>query len=382
MKILAYLNISNVDDIESDSGYIFNYILEKALNDDKHVYYIILPKKIEGKRIEFDLGKCFFVDMGVTKYESRYHFEWTSIENIIKNVKPDIVINNQVELTASFRVLLNSIGYSTKLYTYCHYPALHVNDAGIPILDSSLNLGGLCNDIVCDILNAVNIADAFFIQSVFAKNLIVQFSQLHNFQIKNEIYIVSPPYDDRLFIDTKVEKKSKYVLYNHRLYDSYGTKTFIDFVEMNQDIQFLVADPMANRGEERRKHNDSPSLNRKRLEKMENVRIKDGGNRLEYIDLIDDSICAVAPYREACVWSMSIIDCYCRWVPVVAPDIAAFREFVPEQLLFFNLKQEKVLIRKLIDDKEFWLDSVLKCRKQLEFLSPQFIASQILGTTN
>ena len=27
MKILSYLNVSNVDDIESDSGYIFNYTI-------------------------------------------------------------------------------------------------------------------------------------------------------------------------------------------------------------------------------------------------------------------------------------------------------------------------------------------------------------------
>ena len=68
---------------------------------------MIIPKLLEGKALRFNLEKCFYVDMGVTKYEARYRFDWSNVEKIIHETKPDIVFNNQVELSSAFRALLD-----------------------------------------------------------------------------------------------------------------------------------------------------------------------------------------------------------------------------------------------------------------------------------
>lgn len=128
MRVLAYLNISNIDDIESDSGYIFNSLLANSFERIGVEYYMIIPKLLEGKALRFNLEKCFYVDMGVTKYEARYRFDWSNVEKIIHETKPDIVFNNQVELSSAFRALLDKNNVEAKLFTYCHYPAIHIDD--------------------------------------------------------------------------------------------------------------------------------------------------------------------------------------------------------------------------------------------------------------
>lgn len=129
-------------------------------------------------------------------------------------------------------------------------------------------------------------------------------------------------------------------VYNHRLYDSYGTKEFIRFVNTNFEFNFLVTDPMINRGADRSKFNSSPMENRLSLQKMDNVKIIDGSNRLNYIRAIDSCKVAIAPYRRACVWSMSVIDCFCRGIPVIGPNFAAFNEIIPDFLRYETIKEE------------------------------------------
>ena len=378
MRVLAYLNISNIDDIESDSGYIFNYLLASSFEKMGIDYFMIIPQNLKGKKLRFDLERCFFVDMGVTKYEARYRFDWSNIERIICEMKPDIVFNNQVELTSSFRALLIKNDCDAKLFTYCHYPAIHIDNGKDVIIDKSLDLNGLGENIVCNILCSINISDVFMIQSNFAKNLLLKYSKKININLNKDIVVLHPPYDDQIRVDNIEKKERKKILYNHRLYDSYGTDKFIEFVKTNHDMKFVVTDPMANRGKEREKYNNSPKQNRNILEEMKNVSVFDGGDHKKYIDIIDDCCCAIAPYRESCVWSMSVIDCYCRGVPVVAPCIAAFEEFVPKQLLYRDVEQEKKLIIRLIEDSNFWRESVLMCKRFLGGLSPELTVKEII----
>ena len=125
---------------------------------------MIIPKLLEGKALRFNLEKCFYVDMGVTKYEARYRFDWSNVEKIIHETKPDIVFNNQVELSSAFRALLDKNNFDAKLFTYCHYPAIHIDDLKDVIIDKSLDSIGLGENIICNILCSVNISDAFILE--------------------------------------------------------------------------------------------------------------------------------------------------------------------------------------------------------------------------
>lgn len=381
MRILSYLNISNIDDIESDSGYIFNYTLANSFQSKGHVFGIIIPEKLRQVQTRFSDVQTFYIDMGTTKYESRYRFEWSATSDIISDFNPDILFLNQVELTATFKVLLQSIQKEpAKIFTYCHYPAIHIDSNNEVVIDYTLNDHDVGENIIFNILSAINIADVFAIQSAFARNLLIDFAKKHSFDLRKTIEIIPPPYDDKLY-DTKItEKKSNRILYNHRLYDSYGTSHFIDFVAANPDLSFIVTDPMSNRSTSRSKYNNSPQDNRYILDSFDNVKVINGGNRIEYVDAIDTCRLAIAPHRTACVWSMSIVDCFCRGVPVIGPNIAVFKELLPEELLFENCEEERNLIQKLISDDDFWSLCVHRCQERLNELSPMSISGKILNS--
>ena len=162
MKILSYLNISNVNDIECDSGYIFNYTLYNSFAKDKIDFKIILPEELQEQKMRFSNRDVFFTDMGKTKYKTRYFFPWDEMYRIILDFVPDVIFINQSELTSSIKALLIENNLSKiKLVTYCHYPALHIDALGNSIIDYTLNDGNIGQSIVYNILSAINIADFF-----------------------------------------------------------------------------------------------------------------------------------------------------------------------------------------------------------------------------
>ena len=75
---------------------------------------------------------------------------------------------------------------------------------------------------------------------------------------------------------------------------------------------------------------------------------------------------------------MSIVDCFCRGIPVIGPDMAAFHEIIPESLLYRDIHQEQKLAERLISDDEFWIKSMYECRKILEEISPDRIIQKII----
>lgn len=380
MKILSYLNVSNVDDIESDSGYIFNYTIAAEFLSKGIEFDIIVPQELSGKLNKISSGHQHFIKMGHTKYEVRYNFAWTEVKKLIVQMHPDIFFLNQAELTSHVKALLVETGLdkATKIVSYCHYPALHISAMGETCVDSSLDNGGLAEDIIGNLYSAVNIADLFFVQSHFAKQLLENYANAIGYKLKKEIMVLPPPYDNRLFQAPNNAKKKNTILYNHRLYDSYGTKEFIEFVKKNQDLVFLVTDPMMNRGTDRSRYNISPMTNRLALQELDNVEILDGSNRMDYIQAIDSCKIAIAPYRRACVWSMAVIDCFCRGLPVIGPNFASFNEMIPDFLRYETVSKERLLVDKLLREPDFWMDSVNSCKLLLKRISPSTIVEAIM----
>lgn len=188
MKILSYLNVSNVDDIECDSGYIFNYTIASELSSRGVRVDIIFPSELRGRINKISSDSQHFVEMGHTKYEVRYHFSWNELKRLIELLQPDVIFLNQAELTAHMKALLVEMGLdqAIKIVSYCHYPALHLNDDGKPCKDYSLDNGGLGEDIIDNLFSALNIADLFFVQSNFAKRLLLDYANSNNKPIKRK----------------------------------------------------------------------------------------------------------------------------------------------------------------------------------------------------
>ena len=375
MKILSVANISNFDDINSDSGYIFNYLLAKEFIKDNNEFAIVLPVGLNNIE-NFKDCKIYHSDIGTTKYSSRFAFNWDSFSNIINEYKPDLIFINQCELTSAIKALLiSNKNNQTKILTYCHYPALHVDENQKSILDYSLNNEGLGETIIYNILTAVNVADFFITQSNFAKNLLIDYAGQHNVELGKEIHIIPPPLDPTFY--NKKERdfvRGSNIVYNHRLYQSYGTGFLTSLIESNCDKQFLVLDPMPNRAKNRTQFNNTPSEFVQSLKTVKNVEVFNGSeSRLKYKQYLENGDIAVACYRTACVWSMAAVDCLCVGIPVIAPNFAAYPEFIPDYLRFNSLKEANIIINKLFKDKDFYKKAIFESRKVLDGLHPNMI---------
>lgn len=375
MKVLSIANISNFEDINSDSGYIFNYLLAEEFKKNKNEFAIVLPEGLINHQ-RFKGCRIYYSKIGTTKYSSRFAFEWDSFNKIIEDYKPDLIFLNQCELTSALKSLLISSNNShIKLLTYCHYPALHVNASGDPILDYSLNNCELCSTIIFNILSAINIADYFVTQSNFAKNLLIKFAEKHNFQLKKCIHVVPPPLDPSLY--QKKYKKcstSNKIIYNHRLYKSYGTEFLENAIDSIKKYDFIILDPMSNRSKNRINLNNSPAEFVEKIKNNYNIKIYNGStSRQDYKKYLGMGDVGLACYRPACVWSMSAVDCICMGVPVVAPDFASYVEFIPQILRFNSLMEMERIICKLFTDNDFYKKAIQESRKILKDLFPNKI---------
>ena len=375
MKILSIANISNFDDINSDSGYIFNYLLANEFIKDNNEFAIVLPVGLNNVE-NFKDCKIYYSDIGTTKYSSRFAFNWDSFAEIINEYNPDLIFLNQCELTSAIKALLiSNKNYKTKILTYCHYPALHVDESQKSILDYSLNNEGLCETIIYNILTAVNVADFFVTQSNFAKNLLMDYAAQHNVELRKEIHIITPPLDPTFYNKKERDFSSgNNIVYNHRLYQSYGTEFLTSLIKSNSAKQFLVLDPMSNRAKNRTQFNNTPFEFVQSLKSLDNVKVFNGSeSRLKYKEYIENGDIAVGCYRKACVWSMAAVDCLSVGIPVVAPNFAAYPEFIPDYLRFNSLEEANRIIDKLFKDKDFYKKAVIDSRKVLDDLHPNRI---------
>jgi glycosyltransferase involved in cell wall biosynthesis len=200
------------------------------------------------------------------------------------------------------------------------------------------------------------------------------------------IAVIPPPSDN--FIQNDLEQgnnKTRRVLYNHRLYQTYGTGDFLDFIESCQDLNFelAVSDPMPNRSSLRSGLNLTPSNFRMRIANIKNAVLYNGNvSREEYAKLILSSRVAFGAFRKACVWSMACIDCMSLGVPVIAPNYGAYPEFVPQELIFNDISAARILMQNLLNDDEFWNYSSKISQMKAAVFESSIIAPQFLDIFN
>ena len=388
MKILSILNISNKDNISCDSGYIFQCILSKQFEKMGHKYVVAGANCPEFKQAKELKCKKEYINLGTNKFSSRFDFNSDEIAELIRKVKPDVIFNTQIELTSAIRSVLIWNKLNIPIVTYCHYPALWANNikSRIPEIDQSLNAGNLGNKIVFDILTALQTSDLFVIQSKFAKSLIVKAAKYYNIPYDSKKIIVIAPPADPSFLDKKNKyittlKNRKNYIYNHRLYKTYGTQDFIDIFDglhKQFGIQCVVLDPMQKRSQKRASQNNTPADFVKIMSKMPGMSIaQNNKTRAEYKSILNSGFACFAPLRKACVWSMACMDCMGLGIPVIAPNMAAFPEFVPQSLLYKNKRQLNKIISKLQTNNVFVKQMSEQCFKSAHEYSPEKIAEQL-----
>ena len=376
MKVLSIINFTNIDDYNSDSGYIFNYILMEEFQKSGNTFGVIIPNQLLQKECKFK-SNVYYVNLGTTKYEARFGFDWKGIENAIIDFNPDYILLNECEMAVAIRLLLNGVGKSgVKIASYCHYPAIQSDCYGNVDVDESLNDLNVGQIIVARILDAVNISDCFFIQSQYAKDLLIKYAKKINYNLKRTINVVSPPFDPFLLSNKK--NSGNKIIYNHRLYELYGAKYIIKTVEMLPQIDFLILNPMMHRSRRRGNTKTDPMVFCDTLNRFKNACVVDGSeSRKKYKEYLERGKIGIAAYRTNCVWSMSVIDCVCENVPVIAPNFAAYTEMIPEMLRFNSIQEEIELIKKLLTNDDFYQNVLNEERKILSRLKPSTIFQKL-----
>ena len=379
MKYLSFLNISNIDNINCDSGYIFQRQLGLSLIELGHAFTLVIPSILDDSSINIR-----YHDFGSNKFQVRYSFNWEKISEIIKTSEVDVIISNQSELSANIKSLLISEKLDIKLYTYIHYFPFSLTNSGQIIFDSSLNNKNFCQSVLLSFISGLLASDKILVHSRYSIFLLHNLIKHFNISINSDnISILPPPYDNYIAEGTLFDNDNKHILYNHRLYKQYGTEFLLKFVEeikKHDSYKVVITDLLFNRNIKRTYLDTSVDLYRSKLLLSSNIIYRtDGNDREIYRKIICSSKIALAPYRKNCTWSMSVIDCLSVGLPVVAPKFAWFKEFIPNQLQYSSKKDLQVIIKKLFCDRHFYSDMSLLVRDitvNTNKLSGRYIASE------
>jgi glycosyltransferase involved in cell wall biosynthesis len=384
MKILSIVNVSNTDDLTCDSGVIYQRILSKHFSVLGVEYHVVVPRSAPVSDENFGYAILHRASLGTTRYASRFSFPWEELASIVRQGF-DVIFNNQVEITSALRALLVQEGQNkTRLVSYCHYPALWPNKGPGLCFDQSLNHAQLGLPIVLDILSAACVADCLIVQSNFAKQLIINSAEHFHIgaseSLNLRIKVIPPPLDPAVTRPPASVRK-RAIVYNHRLYESYGTNDILNFVDSlsHLSMEFWVMDPMPRRSLERSRLNSSPALYRERIKKTTGATLWAGNvERSEYAAHLAAGRLALAPWREACVWSMAVLDCMALGVPVVAPAYASYPEFIPELLLFHSADEARNLVQKLLNDESFHGMAAKQCLESSARFTGEIIAGRLM----
>ena len=219
------LNVSNRENLTTDSGYIFYSILAPFFCKNANKFTFVSPEPLPFEKVEnikYDFGK--------TKYEVRFSFDWEKIEKIILKTKPDILLLNQIELIPNYKILLKTLGLEIPVIGYAHYIPYHVKNYKTKE-DPSLNAGDINKSIKLNFISGLEAADKIFVHSKTALHLIkVLYNEL-GIKFVRRKFIINPPPCDKLFYDKPSRTNYSKIVYNHRLYSHYGTDFLLDLIK-------------------------------------------------------------------------------------------------------------------------------------------------------
>ena len=385
MKILSILNVSNRENIGSDSGVIFHKLLFPECIREGHEIVVASPFEAE-----IDGAVNVFHEPGKSKYDVRFRFDWDRNKELIELTRPDIIFCHQIEQCANLRALLITLGLSdkVKLVTYYHYlPALAMEGSSI-VWDPSLNHEGLAELILFKVLSALKSADIFFVTSQYSRDFLsVLANHYHVGFDKDRVVVMPPPADPFFELGEPVQfSKNKTVLYSSRLYEQYGTDFLLEIIDhyKGSDVKFVITDFFANKSIERRSLDTKTEQYRNLLRQHDNIIVRDDGDiRKVYRDqILRSSTIVFGPFRKNANWSMGMVDAFMMGIPGIGPNFASFPEFMPPHLIYSDKNSAISLIDRLLDDEIFWNESAKVCRESYSDFMPHRVAEIFLKAIN
>lgn len=376
-RVLYPLNISNPDRLHCDSGWIFADLLAPALADAGAAVTVAAPAPAGD-------GRADFIRTAVpgTKYRARFTQDVGHWAGLIRESRPDVVIANQVEAAPAIRTALAESGSSAMVAGYCHYLPFTVDQAAVHV-DATFNDRGLGDPVRLAYLAGLAACDRVLVHSPVAAAWVVRAAARADLDLHERVRVVPAPRDGRLLREPASPTDGVALgVYNHRLYAHYGTPRFVALARRlaaEAPVRLRVMDLFGTRSAGRVALDDSPERARAELAGMDGVEIaSDRGDRVRYRELLAGATFGIAPFRQGCPWSMSVIDCQGMGLPVIAPRMGWMADHIDAELLFDTDEEAVALAARLVTDREFYAVHAKRAHASTSAFAPAAVAARYL----
>ncbi len=379
MRVLYLLNISNPDRLTADSGWIFADLLAPALADAGAEVTVAAPAPAGD-------GRACFQRTAVpgTKYRARFAHDLDQLADLIREVRPDAVVANQIEAAPAVRTALLEAGSNAVLAGYCHYlPFSFTGDQQL-LVDPSLNDAGLGRSVLLAFAAGLAACDRILVHSSTAASWTTAAASRMSVDLGEKLRVVPAPRDERLVrdpADATAPNGNAVGVYNHRLYAHYGTACFVNLARQmtGPSVRLTVMDLFGDRRSDRTRLDDSPERHRAELAAVPGVEVvSDRGDRVRYRNLLAGAHFGIAPFRHGCSWSMSVIDCQGMGLPVIAPRLGWLAEHIDDELLFDSDVEAVALAERLAADAEFYTVHAKRAHASTADFTPALVAARYL----
>ncbi|WP_228126016.1 hypothetical protein [Streptomyces sp. SYP-A7193] len=114
--MLYLLNVSNPNRLSADSGFTFAELLAPALADTGAEVTVSAPAPVGDPRVRYVATAS-----PSTKYRARFDPGLDALVAVMRDVRPDVVVANQVEAAPAVRAALLEARVDALVAGYCHY---------------------------------------------------------------------------------------------------------------------------------------------------------------------------------------------------------------------------------------------------------------------
>ncbi|WP_246561712.1 glycosyltransferase family 1 protein [Streptomyces roseirectus] len=379
-RLLYLLNVSNPGHLSADSGFTFAELLTSAWADAGVEVTVGAPVPVGDERVRFVATAS-----PATKYRARLAPDLDGLASVVREVRPQAVVVNQIEAAPAVRAALVEAGVDALVAGYCHYLPFSFDNGERLCLDPSLDDGGLGRSILLAFVGGLAACDRVLVHSATAASWTSTVAARMGVDLGEKLHVVPAPRDERLVRDPSdalVPDGIATGVYNHRLYAHYGTREFTDLARRltaGSPVRLTVLDLLGDRSPERIRLDSSPERFRAELASLDGVMVdSDRGDRLRYRELLAGAHFGLAPLRPGCPWSMSVIDCQGMGLPVVGPRTGWPAEHIADDLLFDTPDDAVRIVTRLATDPAFYLAQAKQAHDSTALLSPALVAARYL----
>ncbi|MFI6759464.1 hypothetical protein ACIBF5_10040 [Micromonospora sp. NPDC050417] len=380
LSLLYLLNVTNPGRLSADSGLLFADILAPAMLDQDVRFTVAGPVGVSDPR-----AGHIEVSAPTTKYRARFAFDVDACAALLRRVRPEVVVANQIEAAPGVRAAMLEAGSDALLAGYCHYLPFHLDPAGDLCLDPSLNDAGLGHPVLLSFFAGLMACDRVMVHSSTAERWVTETAGRLGLDLGDRVRIVPAPADPNLVRRAgEVPDPGLPVgIYNHRLYEHYGTGEFLEVARQlgaaGVGARLRVTDLLGKRRPDRIRLDDSPERYLAQLGALDNVEIvADTVERERYRRLLAGATFAFAPFRPGTIWSMSVVDCLSMGLPLLTRRLGWLGEIGDPELMFDYPGEAVAIVRRLVTDPVFAAAAADRAIRSTAGLTPDVVATAYL----